>query len=99
VRNPRPNGFPPSDEADEIDAIEANLCGLLESGNDALCVLVITNNGLRDFIFYTRDVDGVREKLENNMSIFEGFVAEFAIEPARGWDIYNTFSGWMNPAN
>jgi histidinol phosphatase-like enzyme len=97
VRDPRPNGFPPSDEADDLDAIEASLCGLLETGNDALCALVITNNGLRDFIFYTRGVTGVHEKLENNLSIFKGFVTEFAIEPARDWEIYNTFAGQMNP--
>lgn len=99
LRNPRPNGFPSSEESDELASIEESLRQLLEVGNDALCALVVTNNGLRDFIYYTRDVEGVRQKLEFNMSVFRGFVTEFAIEPARDWEIYRTFASWINKAN
>jgi hypothetical protein len=92
LRNPRPNGFPSSEEADDLTALELNVCRLLEADNDSLCSLVITNNGLRDFIFYSRNVDAVRKKLEDNPSVLKGFVSEIAIEPARDWEIYRTFS-------
>ena len=95
LRNPRPNGFPSSEEADDLTALGLNVCGLLEADNDSLCSLVITNNGLRDFIFYSRNVDVVRKKLEDNPSVLKGFVSEIAIEPARDWEIYRTFSGLL----
>jgi Family of unknown function (DUF695) len=88
----RPNGLPSSEDADALESIENQLCGLLEMGNESLCVLVITNNGLRDFIFYTRDVEGVQHKLETAGPVFRGFVAELAIEPDEPWEIYQAFS-------
>ncbi|MFC5862432.1 DUF695 domain-containing protein [Acidicapsa dinghuensis] len=90
-RNPQPNGFPSSEECDELEMLEKNLSRLLETENECLDVLVVTNNGLRDFISYTRNVDYVWRKLEDNVSLFHGFVVEFAIEPDPRWDIYQAF--------
>ena len=95
LRNPRPNGFPSSEEGDDLTALELNICRLLEADNDSLCVLVITNNGLRDLIFYTRNVEGVKQRAEDASSVFTGFKVEFAIEPDEGWEIYQHFSRWL----
>lgn len=91
-RDRKPNGFPSSEEGDDLQNLEVGLCGELEAGNESLCVLVITNNGLRDFIFYTRDVEGARKRLDDNPQLYKGFVVEFAVEPARNWEIYQAFS-------
>lgn len=91
-RNRRENGFPSSEEADDLTALELNLGQLLEAENESRCVLVITNNGLRDFIFYTRNVDGVKQKLDGSAGIFKGFRVEIAIEPDSDWQIYQVFS-------
>ncbi len=91
-RNRREDGFPSSEEGDDLQTLEENLSFLLEAQNESLCVLVITNNGLRDFIFYTRNATDAREKLANNSDIFRGFVVEFAIEPDPDWSIYKAFS-------
>jgi hypothetical protein len=96
-RSPSQSGFPSSEEGDDLETFEENLCGLLEAGNDSLCTLVITNNGLRDFIFYTRDTEGVKARLDAEVSKLKGFVFEVAIEPAEDWRIYKTFCGWLNP--
>ena len=95
-RNRRPNGFPSNEDSDDLKNLEVALCGLLEAGNESLCVLVVTNNGLRDFIFYTRDVDGVRRKLEDNVRLFDGFAVEFAIEADHSWEIYEAFSRMLS---
>jgi hypothetical protein len=91
----RPNGLPSSEDMDLLQSIETQLCGLLEAGNESHCVLVITNNGLRDFIFYTRDVGGAQRRLETAGKLFQGIPAELAIEPDARWEIYQTFSLWM----
>jgi hypothetical protein len=98
-RKPQSNGFPSSQEGDALESLEQNLYGLLEIDNDALCALVITNNGLRDFIYYTRNVEGTKNKLEHTRSIFKGFQVEFALEPARDWEIYKTFARMLNRPN
>jgi hypothetical protein len=94
VRYPhrRPNGLPSSEDTDRLESIETQLCGLLEAEQASHCVLVITNNGLRDFIFYTRDVEGVQRKLETAGPLFQGFAVELAIEPDDAWEIYAAFS-------
>jgi hypothetical protein len=99
LRNPRPNGFPSSEEGDDLAALEMNFCRLLEIDNESLCVLVITNNGLRDFIFYTRNLDSVRQRTEDAKAMFNGFAVEFSIEPDKDWTIYQHFSRWLRPTN
>jgi Family of unknown function (DUF695) len=98
LRNPRPNGFPSSEEGDDLQALEENLCRVLETGNDTLCVLVVTNNGLRDLIFYTRNVESVQQRTEEAKSVYSGFEIEFWIEPDEGWDVYRHFSKWIKPS-
>lgn len=95
-QKPQPNGFPSFEEGDQLESLEMSLCRLLEAENESLCVLVISNNGLRDFIFYTQNPNGLGRKLKENASLFHGFVVEFALEPARGWEIYKAFSGMLS---
>ena len=91
MRNPRPDGFPSTEEGADLEALEVKLCGMLESGGDTLCALVITNNGVRDFIFQTRNVQRTKEELKRLGEIVRGFRAEIAIEPDPEWSIYGTF--------
>jgi hypothetical protein len=95
LRNPRLNGFPSSEEGDDLKALEINICRLLEAGNESLCVLVITNNGLRDLIFYTRNIESVKQRTEDAVAVYTGFVIEFFIEPDESWEIYQHFSRWF----
>ena len=97
LRNPRPNGFPSSEEADDLDSLEMSISQLLEIDNESLCVLVITNNGLRDLIFYTRNVESVKQRTEDAVALFAGFIVEFSMEPDKHWTIYQHFSRWLAP--
>jgi hypothetical protein len=98
LRNPRPNGFPSSEEGDDLAALEVKICGVLEADNESLPVLVITNNGLRDLIFYTRDVEKVKQRTEEVLARGTGFVVEFWIKPDETWEIHQHFSRWLAPA-
>jgi hypothetical protein len=94
-RNRKPNGFPSSEEGDDLQNLEVGLCGALEAGNGSLCALVVTNNGLRDFIFYTRNVESARQTIDGCSRLLDGFVVEFTIEPDPNWDIYQAFSRYL----
>jgi len=99
LRNPRPNGFPSDEEGDDLEMLERDVCGRLEVGNDCVCVLVITNNGLRDFIFYTRDVQSTKARIEDSRKAFAGFKSEFFIEPDKKWEIYKAFGRMLSRPN
>lgn len=91
-RNRMPNGFPSSEESDDLGSLEEKLCGVLEAADESRCVLVVTNNGLRDFIFYTKDAAGAKRKLDENVRVLKGFEVELAIEPDSEWQIYRAFA-------
>jgi hypothetical protein len=91
LRDPSPNGFPSTEEGDDLDALEENLCKELEAGKESVCVLVVTNNGLRDFIFYTRNAESAHERIKTVIAGGTGFVIEIAIEPDSEWYIYKHF--------
>ena len=98
LRNPRPNGFPSTEEGDDLKAFEVNICRRLEANNDSLCVLVVTNSGLRDLIFYTRNLESADQLTKDFLAAGTGFVVEYLIEPDEGWNIYQHFCRWIVPA-
>ena len=97
LRSPTPTGFPSIEEGDDLQRFEENLGSAIEVDDDSRCVLVITNQGTRDFIFYTRDPNGVKAKLDAALPGLRGFEFSIAIEPDEGWDIYRTFDAWLVP--
>jgi hypothetical protein len=97
VRSPQPNGFPSSEEGDDLQSLETTICGLLEADNHALFVLAVTNNGLRDLIFYTRNVESAKTRSERTLGVGTGFVVEFWIEPDASWEVYRSFCHQLTP--
>ena len=97
LRSPTPAGFPSTEEGDDLQRFEENLCAAIEIDNESLCVLVITNRGIRDFIFYTRDPQGAKARIDSALPGLRGFQCEIAIEPDENWEIYAAFDNWLAP--
>jgi uncharacterized protein DUF695 len=97
-RAPTPAGFPSSEEGDDLQQFEERLCAAMESNNESLCVLVITNRGLRDFIFYTRDADGAKSRLDMTLAQLSGFKSHVVVERDEEWEIYRAFDKWLGSA-
>jgi hypothetical protein len=91
LREPRPSGFPSDAEDDDLEAFEFNVCGLLEAENKSLCVLVVTGQGLRDIIFYTKEPEAVRKKVEDARIVLTSHKFEIDIELEPDWRVYNFF--------
>ena len=98
-RSPTPAGFPSTEEGGDLQRFEENLCAAIEVDRESLCVLVITNQGIRDFIFYTRNPDGAKEKLDVALSGLKGFEFSIAIQPDRQWEIYQAFNNMLSPSS
>jgi hypothetical protein len=97
LRSPTPAGFPSQEEGDDLQRFEENLCSAIEKDDNSISVLVITNSGLRDFIFYTRDPNGAKEKIDAAISELKGFEFSIAIEPDKSWEIYRAFDNMLTP--
>jgi len=97
LRAPTSAGFPSTEEGDDLQRFEENLSTALEIDNESQCVLVITNHGIRDFIFYTRDPNGAKGKLDAALPGLKGFEFSIAIEPDEQWGIYQAFDNLLAP--
>lgn len=97
LRSATPLGFPSIGEGDDLQRFEMNLSAALETDKESLCVLVLTNNGMRDFIFYTRNPMGAKEKLDAALPGLRGFEFSVAIEPDADWEIYQAFDKMLSP--
>lgn len=95
LRAPTSAGFPSSEEGDDLERFEQNLCSALEPEKESVCVLVITNHGIRDFIFYTKNPRGAERKLDGAIPSLKGFAFEVSIEPDVNWDVYCSFDNWL----
>jgi hypothetical protein len=97
LRTPTPAGYPSAEEGDDLQRFEEALSAAIEVDGESLCVLVITNRGVRDFIFYTRDPHSAKARIDAALPGLAGFEFQIAIEPDRDWEIYQTFDHWLAP--
>lgn len=97
LRAPTSTGFPSKEEGEDLQSFEETLCAAIEVDHESLCVLVITNKGIRVFIFYTRNPKGAKEKLDATLVALTGFEFSIAIEPDTGWEIYQAFNAILSP--
>jgi hypothetical protein len=58
-------GLPNQDQADEMAAFEGHLVAALDPNRIAVLAFVFTNNGLRQWTYYSSDTDLVRELINS----------------------------------
>ncbi|MGA8741005.1 MAG: DUF695 domain-containing protein [Terracidiphilus sp.] len=86
--DPEPSGLPSTIENAELSTIEDNLCGLLQTANESIFVAAITTSGMREFVFYTRDPEQVKQKVEQARSHIQNHQIQLMIQPDSEWNIY-----------
>lgn len=97
LRDPNASGQPGPEEWDDLEAAELDVCKSLEAGNESLCVLVITGNGLRDIMFYVRDPEEAKVRVNRLVDVVNTHKLQVAIEPESNWRIYRFFSDKLKP--
>lgn len=96
LREPTASGLPGKSEGDDLEAFELTLCETLESENESLCVLVITNQGFRDFIFYSRDPKAAEQKLIMAKPRLKSHRFQVSVERDVDWQLYSAFTRGMS---
>jgi hypothetical protein len=86
--DPEPSGLPSTIENAELSTIEDNLCGLLQTANESIFVAAITTSGMREFVFYTRDPERVKQRFEEARRRIQNHEIHLMIQPDSEWNIY-----------
>jgi hypothetical protein len=97
LREPRASGLPGDSEGDDLKAFELTLCKELEQENESLCALVITNQGFRDFIFYSRNANAAERKLLMAKSDLQSHKFQVSVERDADWQLYSVFTRGITP--
>jgi len=87
-RSPDENGFPSSEESSELIEIENLLCSELESQNESLFAAVLTVGGMREFVFYTSNPQGVEVKLKDLREKVYSHKLQGMIKLDEDWSVY-----------
>ena len=90
LHSPRENGFPTSEESEELGAIEKALLATFPAPTTRLAV-VITTSGFREFVFYTSAPEGVPAAVRRLQSEITGHTLQSYVEPDERWEFYRSF--------
>jgi hypothetical protein len=83
-----PTGLPSPEEDAQLGAVEDSICGSLEQQAESLLVAIITTSGMREFVFYTRAPEQVKQRFEKLRSSITGHEIQLMIQPDKDWSVY-----------
>jgi hypothetical protein len=83
-------GFPTPGETETLTRIENDICEVFEPDRESLFVATVTIPGIREFVLYTKNPDGIQQKFDNDLlaRVFT-HQAHLKIQPDKDWQIYN----------
>lgn len=82
------SGLPTDSENERLEFFENNLCEALEADDYAVLSFVMTNNGLRQWVFYTQDVQESVRRLNKMPQEEERYPIELTTEEDPNWEEY-----------
>lgn len=88
LRAPDPTGLPGPEEDAQLGDLEDSICTSLEAQADSLLVAIITGSGMREFVFYTRAPDTVRQRFELLRASITSHEIQLMIQPDKDWRVY-----------
>ena len=85
MSEPDENGLLTEQEFPAIEVFEDRLLQAVEHDRHSILVCVITSNGQREYIFYTGDVEGFRDRLTDMPQEEERYPIEIHRYDDQGW--------------
>ncbi len=92
LRAPEPSGLPSPAEDAELGTIEDTICASLEREAESLLVAIITTSGMREFVFYTRAPEQVKQRFEQLRISITSHKIQLMIQPDKEWGVYAEFA-------
>ncbi len=89
---PNEVGLPSNEEMKSLNLIEDELSKKLEKDGISIQVLAITTDGMREFVYYTRDSKIAEQVIYNVRSKFSSHEIQFYVEEDKEWSVYKKFA-------
>jgi len=95
LNSPLPDGWPAPQEDEQLRAIEENLQRELEGTERAVLAAVITTGGMREFVFYTRSRDWIREWAARFNKATDSHTVQVMAQQDPKWSVFLQFAGGL----
>jgi Family of unknown function (DUF695) len=81
-------GLPKTEETEELNSIENEICTLMEPQNESLLVAAITCGGIREFVLYTSNPEAVKRKFKMLQRRTLSHNVHLRIQLDKEWSVY-----------
>lgn len=92
LKAPNEDGLPTNDEMEQLNTLEDQLCDSLEQQQESLQVLSITTQGMREFVFYTRNPELARNTIEELRATTKSHEIQGYVAEDKKWSVYAEFA-------
>ncbi len=89
---PNETGLPSNEEMATLNHIEDELSSQLEKEKISIQVLSLTTNGMREYVYYTKDLRIVEKVINDVRSKFPSYEIQFYVEEDKKWSVYREFA-------
>jgi hypothetical protein len=91
LRNPKSNGLPSNEEMEILYSIEDTLSKEIERDRNSLLVLVITTDGMRELVYYTKRPDVIKQVVQEIQTKIVSHEIQYYIKEDPDWEVYKEF--------
>ena len=89
-------GLPSDEEIQRLASFEDHLCRVLEADDHAILTFVITNDGLRQWLFYTQDLEESEHRVNQVPQEAERYPIELTAQEDALWSQYDLVAEWFS---
>jgi len=93
VRATAANGMPTPEENATLQDLEDRLSRALEVDREALLVVALTTNGVKEWVFYTSDPDATKRRMQDFAPTVSTHKLQMVVGEDKGWGVYRQFAG------
>ena len=88
--HPGPHGFPKDEELPALREIEESIVTLFQPAEDHLLAMVISTNGMREFVIYSASPEKAKERFAALRQRSAGHTPQFMVHEDKAWTVYKT---------
>jgi len=82
-------GLPSAAESAQLNEVEDAICSSLEEQAESLLVAIITTSRMREFVFYTREPERVKQRFEQLRNKITSHTIQLMIQSDPKWRVYS----------
>ncbi len=93
VRATAANGMPTPEENATLQDLEERLAKALETNREALFVVALTTNGVKEWVFYTSDPEATKRRMQAFAPTVTSHKLQMVAAADKDWVVYRQFAG------